>query len=113
MNKGILVGRLTKDPELKHTSNNVAVCNFTLAVNRSYKRDGEPDADFINCVVWKAQAENLVKYIKKGGLIGVDGRIEIGSYEHKQGHEVPTFTIICSNVTFLEPKTKDDDGLGF
>ena len=72
-----LVGRLTRDPELRYTPNGVAVANFTVAVNRTFiNQQGEREADFINCVVWRRQAENVANYLKKGSLVGVDGRIQ-------------------------------------
>ena len=77
MNRVVLVGRITKDPELKYTQSNVPFVNFSIAVNRTFvNNQGERKADFINCVVWRAQAENLAKFISKGGLIGVDGRLQ-------------------------------------
>lgn len=77
LNRVVLVGRLTKDPELSYTPNGTAVANFTVAVNRPFSnQQGEREADFINCVIWRKQAENLVNYMKKGSMIGIDGRIQ-------------------------------------
>lgn len=82
INRVILVGRITKDPELKMTTSNVAVVSFTLAVNRQFAdQQGERQADFINCVVWRRQAENVANYVRKGALLGVEGRIQTRSYE--------------------------------
>ena len=82
MNKVILIGRLTKDPELRKTPTDVSVCQFTIAVNRAFQQsNGERQADFINCIAWRNQAENLAKYIKKGGQIAVDGSIQTRSYD--------------------------------
>jgi single-strand DNA-binding protein len=86
LNRIVLVGRLTKDPELRYTpANGVAVTSFTLAVNRRFKSQGQPDADFVPIVVWKQQAENCAKYLGKGSLVGVDGRLQIRSYEDREG----------------------------
>ena len=81
MNKVILIGRLTKDPELRKTPTDVSVCQFTIAVNRPFQQQGgERQADFINCIAWRNQAENLAKYIKKGGQIAVEGSIQTRIY---------------------------------
>ena len=85
MNKVILIGRLTKDPELRRTPTDVSVVQFTIAVNRAYQQNGEKQADFINCVAWRNQAENLAKYIKKGGQIAVEGSIQTRSYDDPNG----------------------------
>ena len=106
MNKAILVGRLTKDPELKMTENTKReVCQFTIAVNRNFTNaNGEREADFINCVVWDKQAENLVKYQKKGNQIAVDGRIQTRNYEDKDGKRVYVTEILANNISFLDSK---------
>ena len=84
MNKVVLMGRLTRDPELRATSTGRNVCQFSIAVNRNFTNaNGEREADFINCVVWDKQAENLVKYQKKGNQIAVDGRIQTRNYEDR------------------------------
>lgn len=103
INRTVLVGRLTKDIELRYTQSNIAYCRFTLAVNRSFKKEGEQEADFINCIAWRNQAENMAKYIGKGSLIGVEGRIQTGSYE-KDGQRIYTTDVVCDSVQFLEPK---------
>lgn len=110
MNKAILVGRLTKDPELKMTENTKReVCQFTIAVNRPYTNDdGERKSDFINCVVWDKLAENLSKYQKKGNQIAVEGRIQTRNYEDKNGKRVYATEIFVSNVTFLDSKGSND-----
>lgn len=110
MNKAILVGRLTKDPELKMTENTKReVCQFTIAVNRPYtNEDGERQADFINCVVWDKLAENLAKYQKKGNQIAVEGRIQTRNYEDKDGKRVYVTEIIATNITFLDSKGTSD-----
>ena len=108
INRVVLVGRLTKDPELRYTPNGVAVCTFTLAVNRPFtNQQGDRDADFINCVAWRGTAENLANYQKKGNLIGIDGRIQARSYEGNDGKRRYITEVIAESVQFLEPK-KDE-----
>jgi single-strand DNA-binding protein len=105
MNRVVLVGRLTKDPELKYTSNGVAVANFTLAVNRSYTNQaGEREADFINCQVWRKPAENVANFLKKGSLAGVDGKIQTRNFEGQDGKRVFMTEVVAESVQFLEPK---------
>jgi single-strand DNA-binding protein len=106
MNRVILAGRLTKDPELRYTSSGVAVATFTLAVNRPFKnQNGEQEADFINCVVWRKPAENVANYLKKGSLAGVDGRLQTRSYEGQNGRVFVT-EVIADSVSFLDSKGK-------
>ncbi|PTI80941.1 single-stranded DNA-binding protein [Staphylococcus xylosus] len=105
INRVILVGRLTKDPEFRTTPSGVDVANFTLAVNRNFKnKNGEQQADFINVVVFKKQAENVNNYLFKGSLAGVDGRMQSRSYENKEGQCVFVTEVIADSVQFLEPK---------
>lgn len=105
MNKSILVGRLTKDPELRFTPEGKAVANFTLAVNRPFKnKNGENEADFINVVVWNKQAENTANYLSKGSLAGIDGRIQTRNYENQEGKRVYVTEVLAESVQFLEPK---------
>ncbi|WLR50847.1 single-stranded DNA-binding protein [Bacillus tianshenii] len=105
LNRVVLVGRLTKDPELRYTPNGVAVANFTLAVNRTFtNQQGERDADFINCVVWRRQAENVANFLKKGSLAGVDGRIQTRSFDNQEGRRVFITEVVAESVQFLEPK---------
>ena len=105
MNKAILIGRLTRDPELRTTPTGRNVCQFSVAVNRTYTNaNGEREADFINCVVWDKQAENLVKYQKKGNQIAVDGRIQTRNYEDKDGKRVYVTEILANNISFLDSK---------
>ncbi len=111
MNKVILIGRLTKDPELRRTPTDVSVVQFTIAVNRAYQQNGEKQADFINCVAWRNQAENLAKYIKKGGQIAVEGSIQTRSYDDPNGVRKFVTEVICNQITFLESK-KTDSGYG-
>ena len=104
MNQVSLVGRLTNDPELKYSPNGVAIVRFTLAVNRSFKQEGQPEADFVKCIAFKKTAENLVNFQKKGSLIGVEGSIQTGSYEGKDGNKVFTTDILANRVEFLSNK---------
>ena len=108
MNRTVLVGRLTKDPELRYTPNGVAVANFTIAVNRPFQnQQGENEADFINCVVWRKAAENLANYQKKGNRIGVDGRIQTRSFENQEGKRIFVTEVVAENIQFLEPKSSN------
>ena len=105
MNKAILIGRLTRDPELRSTPAGRNVCQFSIAVNRTFTNaNGDREADFINCVVWDKQAENLVKYQKKGNQIAVDGRIQTRNYEDKDGKRVYVTEILANNISFLDSK---------
>lgn len=105
LNRIILVGRLTKDPELRFLPNGVATANFTLAVNRPFtNQQGEREADFINVVIWRKQAENAANYLKKGSLAGVDGRLQTRSYENSEGNRVFITEVVAESVQFLEPK---------
>ena len=106
MNKVVLVGRITKDPELKYTNNNIPVVQFTIAVNRTYQsKTGEKQADFINCVVWRQQAENFAKYMRKGSLIGIDGQIQTRNYDDPNGVRRYVTEIMCDAIHFLESKS--------
>ena len=105
INRAVLVGRLTRDPELRRTSQGDAVTSFTLAVNRNFtSRDGQQQADFINCVVWRKPAENVERYCSKGSLVGVEGRIQTRSYDNSQGQKVYVVEVICDSVQFLETR---------
>lgn len=113
MNRVILVGRLTKDPELRFTPNGVAVATFTLAVNRSFTNaQGEREADFINIVVWRKIAENAANFLKKGSLAGVDGRVQTRSYEGQDGKRVYVTEVLAESVQFLEPKSSGTQNEG-
>lgn len=108
INRVILVGRLTKDPEYRQTPSGVSVTTFTLAVNRSFTNSqGEREADFINVVVFRKQAENVSKYLSKGSLAGVDGRIQSRNYENNEGRRVFVTEVVADNVQFLEPKNNN------
>lgn len=105
INRVVLVGRMTRDPELRRTPQGDAVTSFTLAVNRNYtSRDGQQQADFINCVVWRRPAENVERYCSKGSLVGVEGRIQTRSYDNSQGQKVYVVEVICDSVQFLETR---------
>lgn len=105
INRVVLVGRMTRDPELRRTPQGDAVTSFTLAVNRNYTaRDGQQQADFINCVVWRKPAENVDRYCSKGSLVGVEGRIQTRSYDNAQGQRVYVVEVLCDSVQFLETR---------
>lgn len=105
INNVVLVGRTTKDPELRYTPSNVAVATFSLAVNRTFKdANGEREADFINCVIWRQQAEYLANWAKKGALIGITGRIQTRSYENQQGQRVYVTEVVAENFQMLESR---------
>jgi single-strand DNA-binding protein len=105
MNITMLVGRLTKDSELRFTGNEKKVGNFTLAINRDYKNtNGEYETDFINCVVFGEQAETLNKYTQKGDLIGVQGRLQTRNYEDKEGKKHYITEVLVNKVQFLSTK---------
>ncbi|WP_141430696.1 single-stranded DNA-binding protein [Bacillus sp. 03113] len=105
MNRVVLVGRLTKDPDLRYTPSGVPVATFTLAVNRTFtNQQGEKEADFINCVIWRRPAENVANFLKKGSLAGVDGRIQTRSYEGQDGKRVYVTEVVAESVQFLEPR---------
>ncbi len=113
MNRVVLVGRLTRDPELKYTPSGVAVATFTLAVNRTFTNaQGEREADFINCVVWRKPAENVANFLKKGSLAGVDGRVQSRSYEGQDGKRVYVTEIVAESVQFLEPRNSNQERSG-
>ena len=108
INNVILVGRLTRDPELKKTQSGVSFVNFTIAVNRAFTdQSGERQADFINCIVWRAQADNLARYMRQGSLIGVEGRIQTRTYESEQGTRYIT-EVVANNIQFLETKSQTE-----
>ncbi|WP_239709386.1 MULTISPECIES: single-stranded DNA-binding protein [unclassified Mammaliicoccus] len=105
INRTVLVGRLVRDPEYRTTPSGVQVATFTLAVNRTFtNQQGEREADYINCVVFRKTAENVNQYLSKGKLAGVDGRLQSRSYENKEGQKVFVTEVVCDNVQFLEPK---------
>ncbi|EAE8592528.1 single-stranded DNA-binding protein [Listeria monocytogenes] len=111
MNRVVLVGRLTKDPDLRYTPAGVAVATFTLAVNRTFtNQQGEREPDFINCVVWRKPAENVANFLKKGSMAGVDGRVQTRNYEGNDGKRVYVTEIVAESVQFLESKQNGAGG---
>jgi single-strand DNA-binding protein len=111
INSTVLVGRLTRDPELKYTTSNIAVATFSLAVNRNFKdANGERETDFINCVIWRQSAENLANWAKKGALIGITGRIQTRSYENQQGQRVYVTEVVAENFQMLESRAAREGG---
>ena len=115
INNVVLVGRMTRDAELRYTPSNQAVATFTLAVNRNFKnQNGEREADFINVVIWRQQAENLANWAKKGALIGVTGRIQTRSYDNQQGQRVYVTEVVAESFQLLESRTaRDGQGGGY
>ena len=109
INRTVLVGRLTRDPELKRTANDAAVVSFTLAVNRQFTNSqGEREADFINCVIWRKAAENFFKFTNKGSLVGIDGHIQTRNYENQQGQRVYVTEVVVDNFSPLESRSKSE-----
>lgn len=103
INRAVLTGRITRDPELRYTQNGTAVVQFTLAVDRQFRnQDGEREADFINCVIWRKSAENFANFTHKGSKIGVDGRIQTRSYENQQGNRVYVTEVIVDSFALLD-----------
>ena len=105
INRVVLVGRLTRDPELRRTQNGTAVASFTVAVdNRTKDVNGNKTTSFIPCTIWNQQAENVVRFVHKGSLVGVEGRLNQRSYQNKDGKNVQVIEVICDSVQFLERK---------
>jgi single-strand DNA-binding protein len=107
MNNVSLVGRLTRDPEVRYTDGGSSVAKFSIAVDRHFKKEGQPDADFPNCVAFGKTAEFIEKYFRKGQRIGLIGRIQTGSYE-KEGTKIYTTDVIIENVEFVESKANEN-----
>jgi single-strand DNA-binding protein len=111
LNRVVLIGRLTRDPELRYTANAVAVTRFSIAVNRNYTNQrGEREADFINIVTWRGLAENCANYLQKGSLVGIDGRLQTGKYENQEGRTVFTTDVVAEEVRFLDTKNTGGGG---
>ncbi len=104
INRVILVGRLTKNPEIRKTPNGASICKFTLAVSRKVKAQGQPDADFISCVAWNKTADLMYQYLKKGSLIGVDGRLQTGKFTNNNGETIYTCDVMVESLQFLDKK---------
>ncbi len=108
MNKVFLIGRLTRDPELRYTGSNTAVASFSLAVNRNFtNQSGEREADFINIVVWRKQAENVKNYLSQGSQVAIDGRIQTRSYDDNEGKKRYITEVVADNVEFLGTKSSN------
>lgn len=107
LNKVIMMGRLTADPELKVTASNIAVCNFSIAVSRPYKKGEDRETDFFNCTIWKGGAEVLCKYFKKGDLITVSGTLRTSSYVDKNQIKRLSTNIVVKEIYFTETKRKN------
>lgn len=113
INSVVLVGRLTKDPELKYTQSGIAVTRFTLAVNRPFSnQQGQREADFVNCVTWRKQAENTANFLRKGSLAGIEGRIQTSNFEGKDGNRVFMTEVVADSVQFLEPRSANAERSG-
>ena len=109
INNVVLVGRMTRDAEHRYTPSNQAVATFTLAVNRNFKnQNGEREADFINVVIWRQQAENLANWAKKGTLVGITGRIQTRNYENQQGQRVYVTEVVADNFQLLESRNSQN-----
>lgn len=106
INRAVLIGRLTRDVELKYTNSGDSVAGFTLAVNRQFtNRNGDREADFINCVMWRKSAENFAKFTQKGSLVGIEGRIQTRNYENDSGTRVYITEVVTSSFSLLESKS--------
>jgi single-strand DNA-binding protein len=112
LNKVILIGRLTKEPDLRYTPSGTAVAKFTLAVDRRQSKDREKETDFIDIVVWQKQAENCANYLGKGRLVAVDGRLQVRSYEDNQGVRRKAAEVVADNVRFLDRAKEAGAGTG-
>ncbi|MFD0050341.1 single-stranded DNA-binding protein [Actinomycetes bacterium NPDC127524] len=109
INQVTLVGRLTRDPELRYTPEGTAVSNVTLAVNRNFRNgDGEYTADFVQCTLWKKTAENTVQYCRKGSIVGIVGRIQTRSYENQDGKKVYVTDVVAETVRFVGTKQTEN-----
>ena len=110
MNKVVLIGRLTRDPELRYTGNNTPVASFSLAVNRNYSnQQGEREADFINIVVWRKQAENVKNYLTQGSQVAIDGRLQTRTYDDQNGQRRYITEVIADNVEFLGSRNSSNN----
>lgn len=109
INRVVLVGRLTRDPELRRTGNGTAVASFTLAIdNRLKDANGQYTTSFIPCVVWNQQAENCVRFIHKGSLVGIEGRLNQRTYQNKEGNNVQVIEVMCDSVQYLDSKKQEE-----
>ncbi|MCS8621578.1 single-stranded DNA-binding protein [Lactiplantibacillus plantarum] len=109
INRSVLVGRLTRDPELRYTNGGAAVATFTIAVNRQFtNQNGEREADFISCVIWRKAAENFINFTHKGSLIGIDGHIQTRNYENQQGTRIYVTEVVVDNFSLLESRAASE-----
>lgn len=109
INSVVLVGRLTRDPELRYTPSGAAVASFTVAIDRRFtNQQGQREADFINCVMWRKAAENFANFTHKGSLVGIEGRIQTRSYENQQGQRVYVTEVLAENFSLLESKAESE-----
>lgn len=109
INRSVLVGRLTRDPELRYTNGGAAVATFTIAVNRQFtNQNGEREADFISCVIWRKAAENLTNFTHKGSLIGIDGHIQTRNYENQHGTRIYVTKVVVDNFSLLESRAESE-----
>lgn len=106
INRVVMVGRMTRDPELRRTGSGAAVASFTLALNRNYNSADGQQADYISCVVWNKVAENVAQYCSKGSLVGVEGRLRSRTYDNAQGQRVYVTEVVCDSVQFLETRAQ-------
>ena len=114
MNRVMLIGRLTAKPELRYTGSNLPYARFSVAVNRTYSNaQGQRETDFINVVVWRKQAENVCNFLNKGSLVSVEGRIQTGSYDDKDGNKRYTTDVVADSVQFLESKGQRQESSDF
>ena len=110
MNRVMLIGRLTAKPELRYTSSNIPFARFSVAVNRTFSNSqGQRETDFINVVVWRKQAENVCNFLDKGSLVSVEGRLQTGNYDDKDGNKRYTMDVVGDNVQFLESKSQSQN----
>ena len=107
INKAILVGRLTADPELRTTQSGISVCSFSVAIDRRYSSGGERQTDFINCVAWRQSAEFISRYFGKGKMIGIEGSIQSRNYEDKQGNKRTAIEVVVDNASFIGSKAEN------
>lgn len=108
LNRVVLTGRLTRDPELRYTGSGTAVCSFSVAVDRQFRnQNGDRNADFINCVIWRKSAENFANFTHKGSLVGIDGRLSTRNYENNQGQRVYVTEVTVENFALLEPRSSN------
>lgn len=108
LNKAILVGRLTADPELKKTTNDISVTRFNIAINRNYQTAGKREADFITIVAWRQAAEFVCKYFKKGSSVGIDGSIQTRNYEDNDGNKRTAFEVVADSISFVGSAKRDE-----